>query len=135
MPTARSSGKAKPASPGWKKAPEDLARAFDLMAAGHPDGVRRMMFGYPCLFVKGQMAAGLFQDDVFVRLGEPDRAAVVQLGGRPFEPVPGRPMRQYVILPKEIVASHHDLGGWVARAAGYAASLPPKVKARPRRAG
>ena len=63
-----------------------------------------MMFGYPCLFVKGHMAAGLFQEDVFVRLGEPDRAAVLQLGGRAFEPVPGRPMREYVILPKATVA-------------------------------
>ena len=78
------------------------------------------------------MAAGLFQEDVFVRLGEPDRAAVLQLGGRPFEPVPGRPMREYVILPKETVASQQDLGAWVARAVGCAAALPPKTRARRR---
>jgi hypothetical protein len=45
------------------------------------------------------MFAGLFGEDLLVRLPEPEIAAVKKQGGRDFEPMPGHTMRGYVIVP------------------------------------
>ena len=95
------------------------------------------MFGYPAAFVNGNMATGLHQADWMVRLGEPERAALVAKGGHPFEPMPGRPMREYVVLPKAVLGERRALAQWVKRGVDYTASLPPKQqagKAKPRAA-
>ena len=83
------------------------------------------MFGYPCAFVNGNMACGLHQDDVVLRLGDDGATA---LGGKPFEPMAGRPMRGYFTAPSEVVGDRPSLARWVKLAIEHAASLPPKPK-------
>jgi TfoX/Sxy family transcriptional regulator of competence genes len=83
------------------------------------------MFGSVAAFVDGQMFMGLYAGELFVRLSEDDRAAVLDAGGGLLEPMPGRPMREYVTLP----AWQDDralVDRWAARALDYASSLPPK---------
>ena len=58
------------------------------------------MFGQLSAFVNGNMFMGIFGEDVLVRLPEEDREKVLGAGGRVFEPMPGRPMREYVVLPE-----------------------------------
>jgi hypothetical protein len=85
------------------------------------------MFGYPALFVGGNFATGLFEDRWVVRLGEADAAEAVALpGGGPFSPMAGRSMKGWATLPAAVVADDAALDGWLARAFGFAASLPPK---------
>jgi len=87
------------------------------------------MFGYPCAFVNGNMFAGLFQTGLFVRLSEPERKEFLCLkGATPFEPLPGRVMREYVTAPAEMVNDPKAAARWVSKAYAYAASLPPKVR-------
>jgi TfoX-like protein len=90
---------------------------------------RRPMFGMPCAFAGGQMCVGLFGDSLFVRLPEAYREALAAEGGRPFEPIPGRVMREYVVVPEAMLADLRAVGVWVDRSQVYAASLPPKRKA------
>lgn len=91
------------------------------------------MFGYPSAFVAGNLFAGLHQESVIVRLGENERAAAIaEQGARIFEPIPGRPMREYIVLPDAALKRRGKLAGWLQRALDYAASLPTKEK-RPRR--
>ena len=95
-----------------------------------PDDERvtvRPMFGSVAAFVNGQMFMGLYADDLFVRLAEADRAAVVAAGGGALEPMPGRPMREYVTLP-DWRGQPDMVGDWAARALDYALSLPPKKR-------
>ena len=92
----------------------------------------RPMFGCPAYFTGGNLFAGVWQDTVMLRLPEDERAAVAASGGRPFEPMPGRTMKEYVALPPAMVADPAEAAGWVRKAAAYAASLPPKVK-KPRK--
>lgn len=47
-------------------------------------------------------------------------------GAAPFAPMPGRTMKDWVVLPKAVVADDEALDAWVARAGAFAASLPPK---------
>ena len=93
----------------------------------------RPMFGCPAYFAGGNLFAGVWQETVMLRLAEDDRAAVLADGGRLFEPMPGRPMKEYVALPDAVVADRAATAAWVRRAAAYAAALPPKEK-KPRRA-
>ena len=112
---------------------------FEEVLAKEPRAERRAMFGYPAAFVNGNMAMGLHQADWMVRLGEKDRAALSAKGGRPFEPMPGRPMREYVVLPEAVLSERRALAGWIRRGVEYTASLPPKAtkaaaRAKPRAA-
>src|SRR5260221_9270821 len=113
---------------GWKKTRPALAGAFDRAAPKAPRVVRKPMFGYPALFLNGNMFAGTFQDKVVARLAEADRDKALQSGVERFEPMPGRPMKEYIVIPSDDVTKPAALAGWIARAHRHAATLPPKAK-------
>lgn len=94
------------------------------------------MFGYPSLFVGGNLVTGLHKGWWFVRLGEADRAELLRLGAGPFEPMPGRAMGGYLVLPPAVFRDDAAVLQWVDRAIEFGRSLPPKApraaKSRPR---
>ena len=111
----------------WSKSPQALVALFDACLPNEPGVERRRMFGYPCAFVNGNLACGLHQDHVLVRLPEARRAELLaKTAARVFEPMPGRPMREYVVLPESILSSPPKLVEWMNRAHAYARTLPPK---------
>jgi TfoX/Sxy family transcriptional regulator of competence genes len=115
-------------TPTFSKAPPGVVAAFDDAISGLRDVVRKPMFGYPSAFVNGNLFAGVFQDRMMVRLGTADREeALGVVGARTFEPMAGRPMREYVELPAAMLSDHVALRAWAGRAAAYAATLPPKT--------
>ena len=123
--------------PAFTKSPPELVARFGavLDRVATPDTQRRPMFGYPCAFVGRNMATGLFDESWWVRLPEDRLAAVLASGeGRPFEAMPGRPMKGYVVLPDSVVADDAAIEAWVREALAHTASLPPKEsKRRPKR--
>jgi TfoX/Sxy family transcriptional regulator of competence genes len=119
----------KRAMPKWTKAPESLVADFTKAAEAVPGANVRKMFGYPAAFLAGNMFAGIFQNSVIVRLPPETREGLVEEGGRPFEPMPGRVMKEYVVLPENMVRSARLLHDWLGEAASYARSLPPKAAA------
>lgn len=113
--------------PRFEPSPTTLVERFDAVAARHPAAQRRQMFGYPALFVGGNMATGLFADRWVVRLHPDDTAALVALSGaEPFAPMPGRSMTGWTLLPRDTVDDDAALDAWLARALAFAASLPAK---------
>ena len=129
-----------PDMPRFEKSPSELVERFFevLERAGTPETTRRLMFGYPCAWVGGNMATGLFASTWWVRL-PPDRlAAVLASGqGRTFEVMPGRAMKGYAALPDGVIADDGQIEAWVREAIEYTATLParaPKPRApKPRR--
>ncbi len=117
--------------PRFEKSPPELVERFGavLDRVATPETSRRPMFGYPCAWVGGNMATGLFAGSWWVRL-PPDRLAAVLSSGeaRTFEVMPGREMKGYVALPDEVVADDSQIDAWVGRALAYTATLPPKEK-------
>lgn len=112
----------------WKKSPPDLVELFARVAPG-PPAEQKKMFGYPAAFLNGNLFISLFQDQFVLRLPDDERAKLMKIAGaRAFEPMPGRPMKDYVVAPPSIVADEKKLRQWISRAAGYAASLPAKQK-------
>jgi TfoX/Sxy family transcriptional regulator of competence genes len=112
----------------WKKTPPELAAKFDKAAPNDPRVVRKPMFGYPALYLNGNMFAGTFQDKVVARLSEAERAKALKAGAKQFEPMPGRPMKEYVVVPPAEVAKPAALAKWIERARAYAVTLPEKTK-------
>lgn len=116
----------------WRKAPADLVERFHEAVAGIEGLEVRKMFGYPAGFVGGNMATGLHQERWVVRLPEDEREARFDAGWDGFEPMAGRPMREYAVLPDEVTADSRRAREWVERAAAYVRTLPPKT-AKPAR--
>ena len=108
------------------KADQQAKDLFESIVPDHPGVTVRPMFGNVSAFVNGNMFMGVFGPDLFVRLPEADREAVTAEGGRPFEPMPGRPMRDYVILPTAWRDQPEMLRRWVARSLDHAEGMPPK---------
>jgi TfoX/Sxy family transcriptional regulator of competence genes len=111
----------------WSKSPPELVARFEAAIPWGEDVVRRQMFGYPAAFAHGHMCAGLFQDQFVLRLPDDLRAAATRdLGALPFTPMPGRTMREYVVLPRAVLAEEVVLQRLLAAAIGFVASLPAK---------
>src|SRR5215471_13014949 len=114
------------ASMQWRKSPQHLIETFEAVVPSAP-AVLRKMFGYPAAFVNGNMFMGLFQEDMFLRLSEADRYELLQVkDARVFEPMPGRPMREYVALPPALLTDLEKLRPWVAKALAYGSGLKTK---------
>lgn len=109
------------------KSPPELVALFDSLAPRGADVERRQMFGFPAVFVAGNMAIGLHQDDFILRLPEASRERFVRLtGGTVFSPGPGRVMREYVVASKALKQTPAALTKWVEEAVAYARLLQPK---------
>ena len=115
-------------APKWRPAPEALKQVFEKAIQSFPEAEPRKVFGYPAAVVNGHMFAGLHQEDMILRLGEADRAQLLKRpGARLFEPMPGRPMREYVVVPPPVLNSSAQLNTWIGKALSYTRSLPPKA--------
>jgi hypothetical protein len=118
--------------PAFTKSPPELIERFRAMTDALPDVERRQMFGYPALFVGGNLVSGLFQAGWFVRLPKADQDSLLSIpGSGRFEPMPGRAMSGYVVMAPSIVGQDAALQDWLDRAIAFGRSLPPKApKAR-----
>jgi TfoX/Sxy family transcriptional regulator of competence genes len=117
----------------WRKSPTKLVELFSSVLPDEPNVEKRQMFGYPCAFVNGNMFTGLHQEALIVRLGENGRKQLIEeAGAKQFEPMPGRPMREYVALPEAVLDDREKLTEIIVSAKEFAAALPPKVR-KPRK--
>ena len=86
------------------------------------------MFANLAAFVNGNMFAGLFGDQVGVRL--PDVAVRDELlaidGSGPYGP-PERPMGGYVAMPEEWKSEPDRLREWIGVALDQVRAMPPKA--------
>ena len=115
--------------PGWTKSPAELQESFAAALERFPDAERRQMFGYPAAFANGNMWTSLHQRNWVVRLPDAARTELYEIGGAPFEPMPGRPMTGFAVLPASVVADPEARNRWLERAWANAVEMPPKVRA------
>jgi hypothetical protein len=68
-----------------------------------------------------------------VRLPEDRRSALLaEPGAHVLEPMPGRPMKEYVCFPPGWLDSPERMQPWIDDALAYVRSLPPK-ESKPRK--
>jgi len=113
----------------WKPAPREAVAAFEAATSGLPGAEPRRMFGYSCVFAKGNMFAGLHEAGMVLRLPDQQRAEFLRLkGAKQFEPMSGRVMREYVVVPKVLLNAAGELRAWAEKSLAYVLSLPAKPK-------
>ena len=110
------------------KPSENAKTAFSGLVPDEPGVTLRPMFGNLAAFVNGNMFTGLFGEDLFVRLPDSEAAAIKQQGGKPFEPMPGRAMTGYVMVPSTWQKKPEPVRVWIKRALVLTKSMPAKTK-------
>ena len=111
----------------WKKAPEALVD-FITKKMKSKNCDYRKMFGYPAYFINGNMFVGVHGDKLFLRLSDADMAEIIKdcKDVTAFEPMPGRAMKGYVVLPKPVYSDDKIFAEYLDKSTKYVSSLPPK---------
>jgi hypothetical protein len=82
-----------------KSAEETYNEVAAKLAAEHGIAISQM-FGMPALKIKGKAFAGFSNDTMIFKLtGEPHTKALAEPGANLFEPMAGRPMKEWVQVP------------------------------------
>jgi len=112
--------------------PSERAKAVFLALlpgdAGDAAITTKPMFGNLAAWVNGNMFAGLFGDDLFVRLPEAEMDEVKRGGGSNFEPMAGRAMKGYVTVPPGWLDDAAPARKLIDRSLEYTRGLPAKQK-------
>jgi hypothetical protein len=76
------------------------------------------------------MFVGVHGDKLFLRMSDEDMEEPFKAydGVKPFEPMPGRAMKGYVVLPKSLYSNKSKFGELVQKSFKYASGLPSKQK-------
>jgi len=87
------------------------------------------MFGNVSAFVNGNMFLGAFGTSVFVRLsGDARDELLSEEGASVFEPMKGRQMKDYIMIPSAWTRQPAKIRPWVSRSLDLISKLPPKGK-------
>jgi TfoX/Sxy family transcriptional regulator of competence genes len=105
---------------------EDLADRVRVLLAGRTGVREQKMFGGLCFMLNGNMACGILRGELVVRVGKENiEDALSQPHSRPFD-MTGRPMRSFVYVTAEGIATDNSLATWAGRGITYAEALPLK---------
>ena len=112
------------------KIPRPDKESMDLFRSLVPEDDRvtvRPMFGNISAFVNGNMFFGIFGNDLFVRLSIEDREELLKnKGASMLEPMKGKPMKDYVVVPTTWRNRPETLNSWISKALEWSSQLPPK---------
>ena len=105
--------------------------ALDAFADVFPSderAVNKKMFGMPAAFVNGNMFMGVFANGLIFRLPAERFSALCELDDiAPFEPMPGRPWKEYVHADTRTWGGTSELSAWAQEAFEHTAKMPPKA--------
>jgi TfoX/Sxy family transcriptional regulator of competence genes len=107
---------------------EELKAFFSSVIPVDPRITIKPMFGNLASFINGNMFAGLFGPQIFVRLQEQDRLRLLaEEGAMEFSPMPGRPMKEYVALPEKWGEEPDKIKKWIQLSVTWVETMPEKV--------
>lgn len=91
-----------------------------------PEVEEKKMFGGVGFMLSGNMACGVINEDLIVRVGADNyQNALAAPHTREFD-MTGRPMTGWVVVRPDGYRRDEDLRGWVERGVTFASSLPAK---------
>ena len=115
----------------WKKSSPELGKLLEAVVISFPCD-RKIMFGSPVFMINRNMFAGVHEDNIFIRLSENDRNEILREfpQARPFEPVKGHVMKEYVVVPRVLYEHTKAFKEWLKRSHAFAAAVIKKSKGR-----
>lgn len=105
---------------------EGLTQRIRELIGSHPAVKEKKMFGGVGFIARGNMACGVTDDDLIVRVGADSyQEALTKPHARPFD-MTGRPMSGWIMVGPEGYADNVDLEQWVNQGLNFALTLPAK---------
>lgn len=115
----------------WIKASEKIIETFEKIIPDLQGVEKRKMFGYPVTFINGNMFMGVHGNSIILRLSDNDRKEFLKLkSAKQFEPMPGRPMKEYVVIPEWMFDDKFIINSWTEKSFEYVSGLPLKLKGK-----
>lgn len=105
---------------------EDLAERINLILEDMnlPNLIEKRMFGGVGFMLSGNMACGVYQQYLIVRVGpHAYQDALAKPGSKVFD-ITGRPMTGWVMVSGSAIADDGSLQEWVEQGVEFAKSLP-----------
>lgn len=112
--------------------PDEESKAFlASVLPVDPRVTTKPMFGNLGSFIKGNMFAGLYGQQVFIRLPDTDRLRLIEEeGATEFSPMPGKPMKEYVAIPEKWRQNPEAVREWMNRSLEWVEAMPEKLPAK-----
>jgi TfoX/Sxy family transcriptional regulator of competence genes len=105
---------------------EGLAQRIEEVLSEQPEFVAKKMFGGVGYMLRGNMACGVNQDNLIVRVGADNyETAMAQDHTAAFD-MTGRAMKGWVVVLPEGYEGDRDLEAWVQKGVDFCLSLPAK---------
>jgi TfoX/Sxy family transcriptional regulator of competence genes len=106
---------------------ENLASRIEDHIGNHPGLTSHKMFGGVGYMLQGNMAVGIRNDSLIVRVDPAEHDSSLAEPGTSEFGMPGRqPMRGWIEVDAEAIGSDATLGEWIDRGMKFAGTLPPK---------
>jgi len=111
----------------WEKASPELSKLLEEAVSVLPVE-KKIMFGAPVYTVNRNMFTGVHASNIFLRLSDVDRKKIASEydESRPFEPVRGHVIKEYMTAPPALYEDGAAFRIWLKRAFDFTAGLPVK---------
>ena len=88
--------------------------------------VEKKMFGGVGFLLHGNMAVGVYKEDLIVRLNPARHDKLLKKAGVKLFDITGRPMKGWLMVEPEGCKTAKQLSIWVKEGVEFALTLPPK---------
>lgn len=105
---------------------EGLAERIREVLSAQGGVIEKKMFGGLAFMVHGHMCCGVVADDLMLRVGPDQHESVLAQPYARAMDFTGRPMKGFIYVEQEGLASDDDLAAWIQRGLDFVRSLPPK---------
>lgn len=107
---------------------EHLAGKVEILLKAKPGFTMKKMFGGVGFLLHGNMACGVLNNDLIVRVGPRNYEKYLNLPETREFDTSGRPMKGWVMVAFQGEKKQADLEIWVKRGVEFALGLSPKAK-------
>ena len=111
---------------------EGLAHRVHEILEDRPGFSEKKMFGGLCFLIHGNMAGGIVESELMLRVGPDHYDECLALDHAREMDFTGRAMKGMIFVGEDGIAEDEELEAWVERGYRFASSLPPKKK-KPRK--
>lgn len=105
---------------------EALAGRLRSLVKAEEDIIEKKMFGGICLLIRGNMACGILNSDLIVRVGADQYETCLAMDHTRVFDITGRIMKGWVMVSGQGLGTDAELAAWTDRGLRFALTLPPK---------
>jgi len=95
-------------------------------SSGEIPFVEKKMFGGVGFLVQGNMAVGVYKDDMIVRVKPDKHEKLLKKKHTKIFDITGRPMKGWLMVEPEGCKTAKQLDNWIQEGVEFALTLPPK---------